>query len=145
MALWSNHRCHSSRLSPTAQKYSYRNDKGYKYRIKFLNKTEGSLTPSQLIKREMTINDLIYNPSQTVDSVFNKIQHFQDLCGIIRHKRTDTQLDTYVNDLVLQQTWMFMESLKDGIPKFRPSKRFLTSEHLWKNNNLIYTKSVVWQ
>ena len=45
----------------------------------FLRDTYGKLSPAQLRERERAIDDLVYDPTQNVDMVFNKIQTFQDL------------------------------------------------------------------
>ena len=55
-----------------------------------LMNTYGQLSPAELKERERTIDDMIYDPSQNVDSVFNKIQEFQDLCTLLTNLKTDT-------------------------------------------------------
>ena len=57
----------------------------------FLRANYDRITPGQLKERESVIDDLIYDPGTNVDTVFDKIQHFQDLCIIIGNTRTDTQ------------------------------------------------------
>ena len=51
--------------------------------ITFLRDTYGQLSPSQLKERERAIDDMIYNPSTNIDSVFNKIQEFQGICILL--------------------------------------------------------------
>ena len=55
----------------------------------------GYLSPSQLKEYKRNIDDMIYDPSQNIDSVFNKVQEFQDLCTLLNNAKTDTQLVTY--------------------------------------------------
>ena len=61
----------------------------------FLTTTYGKLLPSQLKERERVLNDMIYEPSQNIDSVFNKITEFQDLCMLLQNARADTLLINY--------------------------------------------------
>ena len=89
----------------------------------FLRDTYGNLSPSQLKARERVIDDMIYNPSLTIDSVFNKIQDFQDICILLQNPKTDTQLITYAY-LVFQKTGIFMTSLKEWNAKIPASKTF---------------------
>ena len=80
--------------------------------ITFLRDTYGKLSPSQLKERERVIYHMIYDPSQPIDSVFNKIQDFNDLCMLIQNQKTDTQLVIHAY-LVFQKTGFFMTSLKE--------------------------------
>lgn len=89
----------------------------------FLRDTYGNLSPSQLKARERVIDDMIYNPSLTIDSVFNKIQDFQDICILLQNTKTDTQLITYAY-LVFQKTGIFMTSLKEWNAKIPALKTF---------------------
>ena len=41
------------------------------------------------------INDMVYNPSQGIGTVFNKIQEYQDLCALLQNPKSDMQLVTY--------------------------------------------------
>jgi len=61
----------------------------------FLTNTYGQLSPSQLKERERVIDDMIYDPSQNNDIVFNKITESQDLCILLQDARLDTQLVVY--------------------------------------------------
>ena len=92
--------------------------------INFLRNTYGQLSPSQLKERERAIDDMIYDPSQPIDSVFNKIQDFHDLCTLIQNQSTDTQLVTYAY-LVFQKTGIFMTSLKEWNAKPDADKTFV--------------------
>ena len=66
----------------------------------------------------------MYDPSQNIDSIFNKIQDFQDLCTLIHHGKTDTQLVTYAY-LVFQQSGIFMNSLKEWNTRPHVNKMFV--------------------
>ena len=78
----------------------------------FLTDTYEQLFPAELKEREKQIEDMLYNPSQGIDTVFNKIQEYQDLCALSHNPKTDMQLVTYAN-LVFQKTGIFMTSLND--------------------------------
>ena len=55
------------------------------------------------------VDDMVYNPSQDIDTVFNKTQEYQDVCT---YPKTDKQLVTYAY-LIFQESGIFMQSLKD--------------------------------
>ena len=80
--------------------------------INFLSNTYGQLSPAQLKERERAIDNMVYNPATTIDSVFNKIHDFQDICILLKHIKTDIQLITYTY-LVFQKVGILMTSLKD--------------------------------
>ena len=50
----------------------------------FLSATYGQLSPGELKERENKIDDLVYDLSHNVDTVFNQIQEFQDLCTLLK-------------------------------------------------------------
>ena len=87
------------------------------------DKTYGHLSPLELKERERGLDDMIYDPSQNVDSVFNKIQDFQDICTLISNGKTDTQLVTYAY-LCFQKTGIFQTSLKEWNAKTQEQKTF---------------------
>ena len=76
----------------------------------FLRANYGQITPGQLKQRECAIDNLTYDPSTNMDTIFTKIQSFQDLCLITGNARSDTQLVTYAY-LIFQRTGIFMQSL----------------------------------
>ena len=49
----------------------------------FLKNTYGQLSPAQLKESKRAIDDMVYNPATTIDSVFNKILDFQDICILL--------------------------------------------------------------
>ena len=100
----------------------------------FLKDTYGNLSPAQLRERERVIDDLVYDPAHSVDTVFNKIQFFQDLCELLNNGKTDKQLVTYAY-LCFQKTGIFQNSLKDWNAKplvdqtFDNFKTFMRKEY----------------
>ena len=101
----------------------------------FLQATYGKLSPSQLKQRENAVDDLIFDPSTNVDTVFNKIEDFQALCTLIGRDKTDSQLVDMAY-LVFQKTGIFQHSLKDWNNKstddqtFAEFKTFMRKEYL---------------
>lgn len=77
----------------------------------FLKKSYGRLSPAQLKQKETILDNIIYDPAQNVDTIFNKIQEFNDLCTLLDNGKTDTQLVTYAY-LIFQKTGIFMDGLK---------------------------------
>ena len=53
---------------------------------------------------------MVYDPSTNVETIFNKIQDCQDICGLIGKDKTDSQLvDTAY--LIFQKSGLFRDSL----------------------------------
>ena len=73
--------------------------------------TYGQLLPAELKEREKQIDDMVYNPSKGIDTVFNKIQEYQDLCALLQNPKTDIQLVTYAY-LVFQKTGNIHDQFK---------------------------------
>ena len=90
----------------------------------FLRTTYGKLSAVQLKEKENDIDQLIYDPSCNVDTIFNKVQDFQDICVMIGNGKTDTQLVTYAY-LIFQKTGIFMEGLKSWNAKPTADRTFV--------------------
>ena len=76
----------------------------------FLRITYGKITTGQLKAKEMEVDQMVYDPSTSVETIFNKIQDFQDICGLIGKDKTDSQLvDTAY--LIFQKSGLFRDSL----------------------------------
>ena len=54
---------------------------------------------------------MVYDPTHNIDSVFNKIQVFQDLCTLIQNQKTDMQDITYAY-LLFKKNGPFYDKLK---------------------------------
>ena len=89
----------------------------------FLITTYGNLSPAQLRQREQVIDNFTYDPTQNVDTIFNKIQEFQDLCVLLSNRKTDTQLVTYAY-LCFQKVGIFQNSLLRWNAKLVADKTF---------------------
>lgn len=68
------------------------------------------LSPSQLTQREQRIDDMIYDTSQHIDTVFTKIQRFLYLCTLLKCNKTEQQLINYAY-LIFQKIGVFQNSL----------------------------------
>ena len=80
--------------------------------FEFLKQSYGRLSPKQLKAKEHLIDTLVYYPSTNVNTVFNVIQEFDDLCRLLNNAKTDTQLVTYAY-LICQKMGIFMDGLKN--------------------------------
>ena len=69
------------------------------------------MSPGQLKQKETVIDNLVFDPAQNVDTVFNKIQEFNDLCILLGNGKTNTQFVTYAY-LIFQKTGIIMDGLK---------------------------------
>ena len=64
-----------------------------------------------------------HDTSCNIDTVFKKIQDFQDLCIMINNDKMDTQLVTYVY-LIFQKSSIFMDSLTAWNMKIASDRTF---------------------
>ena len=48
----------------------------------FLQETNRKISPTNLIEKEDTMKDFVYNPAEPIDTVFNKIDCFSDVCEL---------------------------------------------------------------
>ena len=89
--------------------------------------------PVQLKEKENTIDSLIYDSLSNADTIFNKIQDFQDLCVMIGNDKTDKQLVTYAY-LIFQRSGIFMDGLNAWNAKGSQDKIFTNFKcHMRKN------------
>ena len=89
----------------------------------FLKRSYGRLSPEELKAKENLVDSFVYDPATNVDTVFNCIQEFNDLCNLLENAKTDTQLVTYAY-LIFQRTGIFMEGLKKWNSKASRDKSF---------------------
>ena len=91
--------------------------------FEFLKRSYGRLSPDQLKAKENLVDIFVYDPSTNVDTMFNVIQEFDDLCRLLSNAKTDTQLVTYAY-LIFQKTGIFMDGLKKWNSKPPVDKTF---------------------
>ena len=73
----------------------------------FFQNTCGKLTTGQLKAKEAEVDDTMYDPSLSVDSVFNKVQDLQDICTLLGKHKSDTQLVDMAY-LIFQKSGIFI-------------------------------------
>ena len=76
----------------------------------YLKKSYGQLSPQQLKQREMDIDTLVYDPATNVNTVFIKIQEYQDICQLVGQPKQDYQLVSHAY-IIFQKEPIFRESL----------------------------------
>jgi len=76
----------------------------------YLTENYGQITEQELSDKEDELKNLTYNPTTSVDSVFNKINWFQDLCNLSNNKKTDRQL-VQLAYIIFNRSKAFMDVL----------------------------------
>ena len=71
----------------------------------------GQLTPLELDERETTVKAMVFNPSTTVNVIFNAIQRFHDLCTLLKCPKEDHQL-VAIAYIIFSRSGFFQDSLK---------------------------------
>jgi hypothetical protein len=77
----------------------------------FLQANYGKISPNQLMEKEDTLKDVIYDVSEPIDSVFNKVDRFSDLCELIQDPISDRR-KTMLAYKIISKNNAFMDSLK---------------------------------
>ena len=77
--------------------------------IMYLQTNYGRITDQELSDKEDEIKGMVYDPNTPVDTVFNKIKIFQDLCILTSNEKSDHQLVQIVY-LIFNKTRAFMDS-----------------------------------
>ena len=76
----------------------------------YLKKSYGQSYPQQLKQREMDIDTLVYDPATNMNTVFIKIQEYQDICQLVGQPKQDYQLVSHAY-IIFQKEPIFRESL----------------------------------
>ena len=103
--------------------------------IKYLQTNFGKISEHELNDKENILKSTVYDPASPVQTVFNKIKSFQDLCTLLQKPKTDGQLVT-LGYLIFSKTRIFMDALKtwneksDGDKTFVKFKTHMRNEHL---------------
>ena len=103
--------------------------------LDFLQNTYGKLTTGQLKAKEAEVDDTVYDPSVSVDSVFNKVQDLQDICTLLGKHKTDTQL-VDMSYLIFQKSGIFMDSLLRWNKKASVDQTFTNLKSFMRNEYL---------
>ena len=78
--------------------------------LQYVMKTYGQLSPRQLKDRENEIDQLLYDPATNVNTVFGRIQEYQDICHLVGQPKLDYQLVKHAY-IVFQKEQAFRDSL----------------------------------
>ena len=87
----------------------------------FLQETYSRITEEELVEKEDSLCQYVYDPHLPVDKVFTKITLFHDLCMITNNDKADKQLGQ-IDYLIFNCTLAFVDSLKNGTPRFQKKK-----------------------
>ena len=100
----------------------------------FVSTTYGELSPGELKGQETQVNGMVYAPSKNVDTVFIKINEYQDICTLLLNPKTNEKIVIYAY-LIFQKSGIFMQSLKEQNAKlprdqiFPKIKTFMRLQH----------------
>ena len=78
--------------------------------FEFLTTNYGQITEQELSDKEDEIKAISYDPSTPVDTVFNRINWFQDLCNLCNNKKSDRQL-VQLAYIIFNKSRAFMDVL----------------------------------
>ena len=76
----------------------------------YLTTNYGQITEQELSDKEDALKTLVYDPTQPVDTVFNKINWFQDLCNLCNNQKSDRQL-VQLSYIIFNRSKAFMDVL----------------------------------
>ena len=89
--------------------------------------------------KEDTLKGIVYDPTTPVESVFNKIKSFQDVCTILEKEKSNTQLVS-IGYLIFTKSRAFMEALKSWNAKKSGDKTFENLKTHMRRNILLFGK-----
>ena len=103
--------------------------------IEYLQSNFGKISEHELNDKEDTLKAMVYDPTSPVQTVFNKIKSFQDLCTLLKKSKTDGQLVT-LGYLIFSKTRLFMDALKDWNEKGDADKTYTKFKTHMRNEHL---------
>ena len=77
----------------------------------FLQETYGKISPTNLMEKEDEMKDFVYNPVEPIDTGFNKIDRFSDLCELASDPILDRQQVNLGYKIIFENN-AFRDSLK---------------------------------
>ena len=92
--------------------------------FEFLQANYGKISPNLLMEIEDALKDQIYDTTEPIDSIFNKVDRFADLCGLIKDPLSDRR-NIMLAYKILPKNNAFMNSLKTWNRKSLQDKTFL--------------------
>ena len=84
--------------------------------ITYLQTNYGQIIEQELNDKEDIVKLTIYDPTLPIDTVFNQIKAFQDLCIIIGNEKINHQLVS-IAYLFFTKTRAFTDALNSGMSK----------------------------
>ena len=103
--------------------------------IEYLQTNFGKISEHELNDKEDHLKGMMYDPASPVQTVFNKIKSFQDLCTLLQKPKTDGQLVT-LGYLIFSKTRVFMDALKHWNEKSSSDKTFAKFKTHMRNEHL---------
>ena len=91
--------------------------------ISFLQQNYGKITEQQFYEREDEIKNFRYDPQLPVDTVFIKIDKFQDMCELVGNNNTGKQL-VGLTYLIFSNTGVFINALTKWNEKIKDDKTY---------------------
>ena len=79
--------------------------------ITYLQLNYGQITEQELNNKDDIVKVTVYDPTLPVDTVFNQIKAFQDVCILTGNEKTDCQLVS-IAYLIFTKTRAFTDSLE---------------------------------
>ena len=78
--------------------------------MEYLQSSYGKITEQELSDKEDNLKQFIYYPKMPVDTIFNKVNWFQDFCILCDNKKSDRQL-VQITYIIFNRTRAFMDVL----------------------------------
>ena len=91
--------------------------------IEYLQNTYGKITEQELSDREEDLKKYVYDTAEPVDTIFNKINWFQDLCELCDNSKTDRQL-VQIAYIIFNRTRIFIDALLQWNKKHTNDKSY---------------------
>ena len=105
--------------------------------IQYLQTNFGRVTDQELSDKEDEVKIFSYDLATPVDSIFNRIKAFQDLCILTENQKTDRQL-IQLAYLVFNKNKAFMDSLKTWNARLLPPKTFANFKlHMYEEHHAL--------
>ena len=109
--------------------------------FEYLQANYGKISPNLLMEKEDALKDQIYDTTDPIDSVFNKVDQFSDLCKLIKGPLLDRRKIMLAYKIISKNN-AFMDSLKTWNKKPLQDKTFLKMKIFLKKNIVTSMKSV---
>ena len=109
--------------------------------FEFLQANYGKIRPKLLTEKEDALKDQIYDTSEPIDSVFNKVDRFVNLCELIKDPLSDKRKMMLASKIISKNN-AFMDSLKTWNRKPAQNIFLWTWRYFLEKNIVISMKPV---